>query len=373
MLTVNTIPEIEEAANEFVFMDSFETWEANYGRGRWTTAGNTSTDKVRTGLRSLRLNRNEFAIREVNPRELGTHYSVGFATYPQNYGAYSHPLLLELRSDFWRVDNGIPLSIRTWIGTTPTGTFWIKFSTSTGIFGPNEYMIPGTQDIAFDIWNHIGLESQYDIDGSTIVFNTKVYFNEEPIIEAVNLEMSTNVDPLVRFIPSYNSVLIGGNAGGYSYFDDFYIKKGSFPGDLNIGVIRPNGDTDDAGFTPDTGTEGYSRVNDILIDGDTSFIGGTTAGIKSVFTMQDIDPGIEHIYAVQGSMYGVKTAGGGSQLRPIFGQEGSLAGYQSNRLLYPTAGETRHLYYTMDKNPATGLNYTPEEINKLLYGVVKVS
>lgn len=149
--------------------------------------------------------------------------------------------------------------------------------------------------------------------------------------------------------------------------DDYYITDGDVLGDLEIGVIHPDGD-DSVAWSRLSGGSNYLMVNEIQADRDTTYNYASTATTKDIFTMQDIDTAVV-VHACQSVMLSRKTDVGGASLKVIW--KPTTVEY-SDADFYPSLTS-----YTWNRtvrvvNPDTGIAWTPAEVNALKMGYEKV-
>jgi hypothetical protein len=84
-------------------------------------------------------------------------------------------------------------------------------------------------------------------------------------------------------------------AGATSVVDDIYICDGAGPaphnaplGDIQIGVIRPNGAGASTQWTPVGASANWDAVNDLTPDDDTTQVSAATVGFSDLYTLEDV-------------------------------------------------------------------------------------
>lgn len=70
--------------------------------------------------------------------------------------------------------------------------------------------------------------------------------------------------------------------------DDFYVTDGASLGERRIVACRPSADTASADWTPNSGSAHFSRVNEVLADGDTSYVASSTVGHKDLYDVDNL-------------------------------------------------------------------------------------
>jgi hypothetical protein len=98
-----------------------------------------------------------------------------------------------------------------------------------------------------------------------------------------------------------------GNASVFIVDDYYETDDAVFAGQAKVIPIRPNADTATKDFTPDTGTANFSRVNENLINGDTSYVQASTVGNHDLYANGGLGFSPSAILAVQVSLFAEKT------------------------------------------------------------------
>lgn len=95
--------------------------------------------------------------------------------------------------------------------------------------------------------------------------------------------------------------------GGQVYFDDYYeADTNTKIGIMRIDTLRPTADSA-VQWTPNSGVNNYSRVNETLVDGDTSYVSDNTIGHSDLYSIAPLGGSPTTIYGVQPVMFGEKT------------------------------------------------------------------
>jgi hypothetical protein len=165
------------------------------------------------------------------------------------------------------------------------------------------------------------------------------------------------------------------NGGQFLTIADFYLLDGTGPapfndylGDIKIETLRPTADGATSGWTPNSGSAHYSRVNETGEDGDTSYVSTATVGATDTYAMADsvAASGLTILDVIAYAMARKESAVTHS-VAPVVRTGGTT---------YPGAGVNppNSLAYTallaeFPVNPATGVAWTQAEINAIEAGV----
>ena len=352
---------------ESVFLDSFDHWQTN-NYGKWTyCAGSTQTSIVRNGSRALKLEGGTagVAYRQLRYNPIYSNYTTMCAVYPTKVSVYSHNLISHV-ADYYQLNFNIIIAARVHLWMTATNELNVSYSFSSFFSLPNITVLPTGVHIPDNLWSHVGLYTNLTQDPpGTVSGDIEVFVNGESVYST---SISTSI---FGGIFGWTTLQIG---GGYStqlwtkdiYFDDLLVFTGYKYGDYALGVIRPDGDIEQE-WTPDVGTTGWDRVNDELIDSDSSML-TRTGSEKNLFSLQDI-PDATEIAAIQSVVYADKEAGGLTTFYPRYGQAGYSDIYYSNTPLYPVGNQVRFLHHNLTVNPFTGLPYTVQDVNDMQFGI----
>ncbi len=114
---------------------------------------------------------------------------------------------------------------------------------------------------------------------------------------------------------------------GNTQIDDVYVldttgssPQNDFLGDVRVVTLYPVADGTHTQWTPDTGTDHFSRVNEHLIDGDASYVKDATPGDKDSYLM---DTFLGVIYSAQLNLGARKGEAALRQLAPLIRQAGT--------------------------------------------------
>lgn len=163
----------------------------------------------------------------------------------------------------------------------------------------------------------------------------------------------------------YQRIVNGINAG----WGDVVVTDTS-PGEYRIQVLKPSADVDSE-FTPDTGTESFSRINESPPDGDASYIAATTPGSKALFNYGDpngnpleLGPN-QGVLAVKHTVQARNEVPDARQLKAVYRKNGvdtpTEAGVQ-------VTGEYQLASEFIETNPATGTAWQPGDFTDWAFG-----
>jgi len=152
--------------------------------------------------------------------------------------------------------------------------------------------------VSANAWNHIEAKVIIDdsagavevrLNGVTIVnvagADTKFTANTET--SQVQIGHGQN---LLQNAPWYVDDVVASNASGSVNTD--------FLGDRKVYTDFPNADTADVDWTPNSGANRYSRINDATPDGDTSYVSSTAAAQKFGVTFPALDSAVTSIAGI---------------------------------------------------------------------------
>ncbi len=155
-----------------------------------------------------------------------------------------------------------------------------------------------------------------------------------------------------------------GAAGTYFLYDDIYVNDaGGFLGDTMVQTVYPAADGTHLDWTPNTGTDHWSRVDEAPPDGDTSFVSANTPGDKDSYTILPIST-LVAVYAAQLNLTAKKHDGGLREIAPLVRQ--SSTDYDGPTFALATSYVT---YSWLLADDPTATPWTPAQINADQYGV----
>jgi hypothetical protein len=159
--------------------------------------------------------------------------------------------------------------------------------------------------------------------------------------------------------------------GGTTSVDDLYmcdtsgLSNNDFFGDVRVDAVKPNADGTYGNFTPDSGVNHYSRVNEQVAD-QLSYVASSTVGAKDSYQFEDLTSIVGVVRGVQIVDVSTKDDAGvrsiGHLVKSGVSEEYSAAiPLSTDRKFYTTIHE---------HDPATGTNWTQAGINAAEFGIV---
>jgi len=233
------------------------------------------------------------------------------------------------------------------LGIDSTGA--IRFARDT--FGTNQFGITAPALIAPSVWNYIEIE--FTRHASAGVFN--IYVNGALVLSGTGLNTGA---------ADVNTVQFSTDAGDRN-IDDFYmVDTATRLGECRIDTLRPTADTATKGFTPNSGSNNFSRVSDATLDGDTSYNSATAPGAKDLFDISDLSVVPSAIFAVQTILAARKDNTSPSQLCVDI-KSGATSVRGGTKTL-----ASSYSFYTdiLPTDPATSAAWTASAVNALQLG-----
>ncbi len=151
------------------------------------------------------------------------------------------------------------------------------------------FLAASTALLTFNVWYYIEVEFRVDNPAGYV----RVFANGSPIITFTGDTLAVTGEPSVSRIG-----VLGGSP--VAAIDDVYVtERTTRYGEARAQTVRPIADTADKDFSPNAGATNYSRVNELLIDGDSSYVSSSTVGAEDLYELDDLDATPESIFAVQ--------------------------------------------------------------------------
>lgn len=224
-------------------------------------------------------------------------------------------------------------------------------------------------------WHFVELDTTISFDAITSKYSAtvcKVYVDGALVINA------TNLGPTIATtgVPStygWNGVYHGA-FGNVAVIDDFYVLDGSGAthnaplGDVEIGVIRPNGAGASTQWTPSGAATNWDATNDTNPDDDTTKVSAAVAGLSDLYAMEDVNTS-DGIIGAQLLVNAKRTEEGFASLTPLLRHAGTTTELVTRPLGSSYFYRNRDVFVTMPNgDPLTDVN-----MNALQAGVKRSS
>jgi hypothetical protein len=146
-------------------------------------------------------------------------------------------------------------------------------------------------------------------------------------------------------------------------FDDVLVYDAFHNGIRRVTPLRPSSDTATKNFTPDTGTANYSRVNETLVDGDTSYVQGTLSAVD-LYNFGSLTTNPTSIDGVQLSAFAESTDAFARRLA----LEGKFGATTSDGTDFSLSTNYTKLERLLTVNPNTSAAFITSEVNAIQAG-----
>jgi hypothetical protein len=188
-----------------------------------------------------------------------------------------------------------------------------------------------------------------------------IYFNGNQVINYTG-NTKNNADDTITFF-RFNGIT------SKNYIDDIYIADNTGPTnntiilDARIQTLLPSSDTAQSDFIPLSGSDNYAMVDEVLQDGDTSYVESSTSGAKDLYNHTSLTSNTSTVYSVSPFVIAKKTDADLVNIKPIISSNG-VESYSTESLL------SEYLFFNtlIDLNPDTTSSWTPSEVNNSLVG-----
>lgn len=221
----------------------------------------------------------------------------------------------------------------------------------------------GTAVLTANAWNYV--EVHVKVNGASGQVSTQVNGSADIPTTTVNLG-TTNIGAVELYADSNI------NFGGWNVFDDLYFldtsgpsPRNTFLGDIRVETLFPDADGSDNDWTPNTGSNHFSRVDDNPPDDDASYVTSATVGDRDTYKYGSLSTLSGTVFGVQTNLYARKDDATARTLAPVIRQGGT--NYDGTA----TGGlSTSYVFYSeiFEQDP-TGTDWTIATVNADEYGV----
>lgn len=204
------------------------------------------------------------------------------------------------------------------------------------------------------VWYYVEVEFRIDNPSGYI----KLYVNGAQLIN-----FAGNTQSVVGTATAGRLGLFGGSAT--VLIDDVYAKDvATRLGESRIETLLPSADAS-LTFTPNSGSNNYSRVNEGLVDGDTTYVYSSLVGAEDLYELADMTSIPEQIHAVQTRVVARKDDAATRALKVALKSGSSATVYGSDFYLSSSYVTKTDIY---DADPATSAAWTKAGIDALKIG-----
>lgn len=188
------------------------------------------------------------------------------------------------------------------------------------------------------------------VDGEDfLIFNGNTYASGPKAVGAVSVWSIRGVNYLIDDVILHN---------------DQGEAPTNFIGDVRIALLMPNADGDASDSTPSSGTR-WDAVNELVPDGDSSYVQATTPGATDLYQFENFPVPPESIVAVAVTLAAKATGTTNRQVR-VKAKAGGVEADSPSMTITP--GTYRDIQFAFAANPATGLPWTAAELDAAQFG-----
>jgi hypothetical protein len=153
-------------------------------------------------------------------------------------------------------------------------------------------------------------------------------------------------------------------SGASTQFDDVYVYGAATRlGECRVETLRPTGDNS-AVWTPNSGANNYSRVNEATVDGNTSYVQTASTNVRDLYANGTLSSTPASIFAVNVVSFAEKTDATTRQLYNSV-RSGST---DSDGSAFNLAASYGRLDRILQTDPNTSAAWSALGVNNLLYG-----
>lgn len=242
------------------------------------------------------------------------------------------------------------------VGINSVGTVFVYQGAGGSTYGSSSIGL-----IVANTWYYI--EVEFTISGSTGSMN--VYLNGSSILSVSSqntLGAGSGGVNIVQLCSHFPTVVSGG--ANQLDFDDMYFTSTSTRlGERRVETLRPASDSS-VQWTPSSGGNNFSRVNEATVDGDTSYVSTSTVGFRDLYGVTPLSTTPTVIDAVNVVSFSEKTD---ATTRAIYHSVQS-SGTDSDGTQINLAASYTRLDRLILTDPNTSTAWTASGVNNLLIG-----
>jgi hypothetical protein len=289
----------------------------------------------------------------------------GLAYQPNNNNISTHQVVAAQTSFSF----GFAMKLTTLSASTPGFFGWQTGATAQGYLnlsngflqirrGSNTGTVLGTAvtgQLATATWYYIEVEMVLHASAGTV----NVYANGILVLALTGQNTLNSGTTADTFIIGSNQL----NASGFTY-DDLYVRNGATRyGEAKIETLRAASDVS-VTWTPSSGANNYSRVNETLVDGDSSYVSSATINQIDLYSIGSLSSNPATVFAVQQKVCARKDDAATRTISDTF-KSGAVTTQGTNWNLGASYVYHVDIY---DTDPNTGGAWTYSAVNALNIG-----
>lgn len=205
-------------------------------------------------------------------------------------------------------------------------------------------------------WHYVEAE----IVISDTVGSVKMWVDDTQVMNLTGIDTCATANVNVASLTLYISTA----SSSAQQFDDLYVTDGTRLGEQVVIPLRPNADTAQKDFTPNSGATNYTQVDDTSTDNDTTYVSSSTLGARDYYDLENLPSYAVTPKGVNTFISARKVDAGARYLRVNLKSSSSLA--SSSDLILATGYDTRIM--TTWTDPNGGGAWTTTAINALQVG-----
>ena len=216
-------------------------------------------------------------------------------------------------------------------------------------------------------WNYI--EWRVEIADSA---TSSVRINGTEVLSATGIDTkSSTAATRVEQLGFYNY----DGSSGMTHLDDLYVLNmdstgaSDFLGPCIVETIRPSGDAGTNNWTPNSGAVHYDRVNNLLLDNDTTYLSTDTADAYDMWNYQDITSTPSTIYGLAVKTEAREDQGGSTQIASVIDSNGTIEDGDSETI--SIAGYLP-IVQVSEIDPDTTTAWTASSVIAAKFGIKKI-
>jgi hypothetical protein len=326
------------------FIDSFDHYAGGHVTRKWTSGGGQTTNGGRNNNGWLFGN-------AVGGIELHKTFGLEYSSFYAGV-AYKTQAFGGVPMYFWSVPDA------------GTGSFAIQHYGDGRLKVTSGSLSSSPSSFVMNIgqWYYLELKGVIvSLGGTSWRFDYEARVNEDTILSgSFTRSMAATFNGKMNILS-----LTGPGGSSQATIDDVYCVPTGFLGDLFIGVIRPNAEGDENGWTPNAGTVHYNRVNEHDPDDDTTYLLAGTVGLQELHHYEDL--GSFPIKVIQTLLCTKKSDAGTGRIQSRLKNGGGTI-YTGGQF-YPS--DLSYLYFRegYELSVFSGVAWTAAEINAMQYGL----